>query len=107
MSDLTISVCKDCLEENKKKFRVKHPKESLTVGDYVKVTFKSKEGNSEGFWIRIKEIGDKIIGIIDNKPIFTFDFKLGSIVTFNYEDINDYFNQEYLEEIKSILERVN
>ncbi len=75
-NDNIITVCNDCVEKRKK--QVVH---NYKIGDLIKKRFVSKDGERELMWVIIKEIyPEKIIGILDNKPLGDFEIKCGDQV---------------------------
>lgn len=65
-------------QENPKTFHIPsvEEKQSLTVGDYVKVGFQSKYG-TERMWLQIEEIAyPKFHGKLNNDPVITKDIKI-------------------------------
>lgn len=78
------------------KGRTENPMRDINIGDWVKTYFENDKGESESMWVRVTKIkGNRIIGKLDNEPVFKHRWTLGKtlkrgmIVAMDKEDIED------------------
>jgi hypothetical protein len=87
-------ICSDCAPKPSPMFLALDPK--WFVGRYVKLGFPipgNEDLRKEHMWVRVNETTDKegqeLVGVLDNDPTATPDWKIGDVVAFRREEIED------------------
>jgi len=74
-------ICSCCSDEILQDFQKNFNVKDLNIGDYVKQKFKGEDEHGEirveHMWIRITHIGTEIEGILESKPIWLLEPKIG------------------------------
>lgn len=83
----------ECATERKAEWQAKNKNTIIPVGKHVKLAFKQRD-RVEHMWVKVTKYKAKkkeYTGILDNDPVIVTNVKDGDIVTFNHEDIEDYY----------------
>lgn len=83
-------ICNDCAEKRKKIIQEYIKNNGLKMGDYVRIRLENKKKEAEHIWFVVKENkGKKVIGVLDNYPLYEQDINYGEEKEFDISDIED------------------
>ena len=64
------------------------------LGRHVKKSFNDNKGQTEHLWIKIFKIdGGKLVGKVDNDPVFDIGIRFGNIVRVDRSEIEEVFEE--------------
>lgn len=67
-------------------------RQSVEIGQWVKLIFKSKEG-IERMWVKVTNVEGNLAGTLDNDPVF-LPIKHGDMIDFEHKHITDILNDD-------------